>query len=555
MPPDEITTGLQAICDVYPDSWTLSSCGLTAEQQSIPVLLSHRAYTHNTNATRILIISGLSGKESDLALANRLLQHILSDPRYHSSNLALSVIPDTNPSHTFDLSVPYPPDSGFFYHSDLPEMRYLWRYICWQAPDLVIEICEDTITSIESNNATKQVLTSSANTVPLLDENTLLWALGTGHPDKLNPICGIRLTCQPDNLISQLDELFLKLSYKERTTSELFAADIQDIRRSRPPLDVSSILAKVYGHELDPVNYTQGVGIAGRLRLHILDPSTESPVAGIIRLVEPYVSKEKEMFLTEPGGANLAGLIWSDELFKITADSRYKDLMIETANRYRQAPQGTAPYPCDPEFRTEDMFMAGTILGKAFQFTEDHAYIDILTEFLLNGRTQTETGLFWHCRSAPYFWGRGNGFAALGLSETLACLPENHAHKAEIIEMYRKLMGALLQVQKQSGMLPQVLDIPGSYEEFTATCMFGIAMSKGLRHGWLGSEYESSLYLAWQGVNERIDESGNIVDGCISTGVQHNVREYLDRQAIFGRDDRSGGMALWFGLELAELDR
>jgi len=555
MPPDETTTALQAICDVYPESWTLSSCGLTPDQQPIPVLLNRRAYTHNTNATRILVISGLSGKESDSALADHLLQHILSDSRYNSANLALSVIPDTNPSHKFDFSGPYPPDSGFFYDGDLPEMRYLWRYICWQAPDLVIEICEDDITSIESNNAAKQVIPSSANTLPLLDENTLLWALGTGHPDQLNPICGVRLTCRPDNLISQLDDLFLKLSYKELSTSELFASDIQDIRRSRRPLEVSSILAKVYGHELDPVNYTQGIGIAGRLRLHILDPSTESPVAGIIRLVEPYVSKEKEMFLTEPGGANLAGLMWSDELFKITADSRYRDLMIETANRYRQAPQGIAPYPCDPEFRTEDMFMAGTILGKAFQFTEDHTYLDMLTQFLLNGRIQAETGLFWHCRSAPYYWGRGNGFAALGLSETLACLPENHAHKAEIIKMYRKLMGALLQVQKLSGMLPQVLDIPGAYEEFTATCMFGIAMSKGLRHGWLGSEYEASLYLAWQGINERIDESGNIVDGCISTGVQHNVREYLDRQAIFGRDDRSGGMALWFGLELAELNR
>ena len=555
MPADEKPAVLQAICDAYPDLWTLSSCGLTPDRQSIPVLLNRNAYIHNTNAARILVISGLSGKQADSALADHLLQRILADPRYHSSNWAISVIPDTNPSHKFDLSRPYPPDSGFFYDSEFPEMRYLWRYICWQAPDLVIEISEDTITSIESNNAASQVMPSLANTLRLLDENTLLGALGAGHPDQLNPICGVRLTCQPETLISQLDELLFRLSHEKPATSELFASDIQDTRRSRLPIDVSSILARVYGHQLDPVNYTQGVGIAGRLRLHILGSSTESPVSDIIRLVEPYVSKEKELFVNEPGGANLAGLVWADELFKITSDSRYRDLIVDTANRYQQAPQGTAPYPCDPEFRTEDMFMTGTILGKAFQLTKHYAYLDILTQFLLDGRIQTETGLFWHCRTAPYYWGRGNGFAALGLSETLTYLPENHHHKTDIITMYQKLMEALVQVQKLSGMLPQVLNIPGSYEEFTATCMFGIAISKGLLHGWLDSEYESCLYLAWQGVNERIDECGNIVDGCISTGVQHNVQEYLDRQAIFGRDDRSGGMALWFGLELAELNR
>ena len=173
----------------------------------------------------------------------------------------------------------------------------------------------------------------------------------------------------------------------------------------------------------------------------------------------------------------------------------------------------------------------------------------------MDGNIQTENGLFWHCRSAPYYWGRGNGFAALGLSETLTYLPEGNIAKSKIITMYQKLMEALAQTQKLSGMLPQVLNIPGSYEEFTATCMFGIAMSKGLLHGWLNPRYQSQLNLAWQGVNERIDEHGNIIDGCISTGVQNNVQEYLDRQAIFGPDDRSGGMALWFSLEIAKLTK
>ena len=552
MSPDEMSATLQTICDRFPDYWTLSYWGITPAQQSIPVLLNRYAYTHNTGAYRILVISGLTNRTSDSDNGKILLESILSEEQYHDSNWSISVIPEANPSKTFDLSSPYPPESGFFYDTETPEARYLWRNICWQAPDLVIEILYGEADSVECNIATIESIPALADTKTLPDDTGLLFALGAGQPDGLGPICGIRLTARPESLKTQFNNLLSKLGSQNLRSP---ASNTQDTRRSRLPLTVSTVLAKTYGHQLDPVNYTQGVGIAGRIQLHLLDPSSESPTQDIIDLVEPYVSRQIGLFQNEPGGANLAGLTWAYDLFQATGDPRYKGLIIETANRYRPGSPGTAPYPCDSEFRTEDMFMAATILGKAYELTKHHVYIDILTQFLMDGNIQTENGLFWHCRSAPYYWGRGNGFAALGLSETLTYLPEGNTTKSEIITMYKKLMEALSQTQKFSGMLPQVLNIPGSYEEFTATCMFGIALSKGLLHGWLDPGYQSQLKLAWQGVNERIDEQGNIVDGCISTGVQNNVQEYLDRQAIFGRDDRSGGMALWFSLEIAKLTK
>ena len=64
-----------------------------------------------------------------------------------------------------------------------------------------------------------------------------------------------------------------------------------------------------------------------------------------------------------------------------------------------------------------------------------------------------------------------------------------------------------------------------------------------------------ALDLAWRGVKERIDDEGSVIDSCISTGVQQNLKEYLDRTAIFGPDDRSGSLALWFAVEMERLDR
>jgi rhamnogalacturonyl hydrolase YesR len=80
-------------------------------------------------------------------------------------------------------------------------------------------------------------------------------------------------------------------------------------------------------------------------------------------------------------------------------------------------------------------------------------------------------------------------------------------------------------------------------------------MAQGIRRGWLDSSYRPALDLAWQGVTERIDDVGGLVDCCTNTGVQTSLQAYIDRPAIFGRDDRGGTMALWFALEMEQLRR
>jgi rhamnogalacturonyl hydrolase YesR len=324
-------------------------------------------------------------------------------------------------------------------------------------------------------------------------------------------------------------------------------------RRTRTALEIAHLLATVYGHTLDPVVYTQGMAISGRLRLARLDPKTPNPVPGIVSLVEPYVSGSKEMVAAQAGTPALGGIVWGPELSAATGDRRYADLLLQIAQRYQPGIDGGAPPPSDADFRTEDMCMNGMLLGSAYQQTQDQRYLDMQTSFLRHAHIQQDNGLFWHCRSAPYYWGRGNGFAAMGYSETLSYLPETHPDRDVLLTMHRQHLDALQQCQHLSGMYPQVLDVPGSYQEFTVTCMIGYALAQGLRRGWLDRSYQATMELAWQGVVERIDEHAGVVDACTNTGVQENLRAYLDRPAIFGRDDRSGAMALWFALEMAQL--
>ena len=292
------------------------------------------------------------------------------------------------------------------------------------------------------------------------------------------------------------------------------------------------------------------------MRLFELDPDGDypgdGPVADIERMVRGYaVSSITDVFGHNSGGANLAGLVYADELAAASGNANYNDLLIRAADeRFRPVNASRIPPAADDDYRVEDMFFNGAVLGRAQAVTGDTSYLDIQTRFLLDAAVQQDDGLFWHCDNAAWYWGRGNGFAALGYSETLTYLPEDHADRDALVSQHRRHLTALLDYQQPSGMWRQIIDFPGSYQEMTVTCMVGYAMARGMRLGWLDESYADALALAWQGVSERIDDEGGLVDVCTGTGVMSSTREYLDRPAIFGWDERGGAMALWFACEM-----
>ena len=551
----DLTASLKALATNSSGRWKHAACGVTSGVQAIPALLHRDAYLPVSKRARVILISGLSGKDSDVALALRALELFRNEDDRLGDRIALSAIPWGNPQGSHDISAGYPPLDNFFNDPQEPEKRYLWRWICFQAPGLVLEVRAGESVRWQANDAAAGLGPALSAARDAVEDGSLLAALGKGTPDGLGPIPGLRLTCSSQSLAAELGRLWNAVSAQADSSAASPARRALDERRARSYLDVAGTLASVYGHQLDPVNYTQGVGISGRLRLAQLRQQDETTTSSIAQLVEPYVSGDLAMFGDQAGGANLAGLIWGEELSVATGDRRYSDLIVNVADRYHPGADDGAPPPCDPDFRTEDMFMAGALLGRAFGITGQVRYLDLLVKFLADSRIQQGNGLFWHCRSGPYFWGRGNGFAALGLTETLTYLPESHPGRDALLDMYRRLLDGLRQVQEQSGMFRQVLDFPGAYHEFTATCMAGYALARGLGRGWLDSSHQAVVDLAWQGVCERIDGEGNVVDGCAGTGVQGNLKDYLDRPAIFGFDDRSGGMALWFAVEMERLAR
>lgn len=564
----DIREALDELAAARPSFWNRTACGVTRSLTPIPALLDRNAYSPDTARVRILLVGGLSGRPCDVDLALHALELYAGGGDGLALRIGLSAAPCANPDGLRlgrgpdngaggDPSQGYPPVGNFYFDAQNPEKRYLWRWICFQAPDLVLEVQSgEGSVQWECNTAARHLAPAVAASREIR-EDSLLRSLADGRPEGLGTIPGLRLTVSPDQLPREISRLFGAVQ-QERLMAPSTARQSLAARRGRGRMETGRILSRAYGHTFEPVVYTQGVPISGRLRLAELDsPPDASLLPEITGLLNNFVDNAAASgsFGGDLAPSALASVVWGDELTLATGEGRYANLITDAANRFQPAPSGEAPAPCDPDFRTEDMFMAGALLGRAFQITGESRYVNLLADFLLDGDIQQENGLFWHCRSAPFYWGRGNGFAALGLTETLTYLPESHVSRPSVMNMYRKLMESLRSLQRQSGMLPQVLDFPGSYEEFTSTCMMGYSLARGLRHGWLPEDYRQAVELAWRGVSERIDDVGNVADACASTGVQQNVRDYLDRPAIFGFDDRSGGFALWFAVEMERLAR
>ena len=176
----------------------------------------------------------------------------------------------------------YPPPGDSYYDAN-PEAHYLWRWISFQGPDLVVEIRVGAGTTWQASAPCQQLLSqfrSVLNVSELPSDSSLLAALATGEPNLLPPVPSLRLTCAATDLAGELAKLWTVLAQVPDHARSATRSALQT-RVARSPLAVAHILAGVYGHELDPVSYTQGVAVSGRLRLAQLDADGADPAADI----------------------------------------------------------------------------------------------------------------------------------------------------------------------------------------------------------------------------------------------------------------------------------
>ena len=311
------------------------------------------------------------------------------------------------------------------------------------------------------------------------------------------------------------------------------------------PLAIARILAAKYPAQ--PImSYIPALSWSNSLRLSEItgDPQWRQKAE---KDMQPFIA-DRALATAEPRRlTSLAGAFAFHDAWRLTQNSGAQAVATEVAAlMLPQNPNEAVRYATG---WTDDMFMASSVLSRVGLGEMPATVGKLLTTYA--GKLQRADGIFIHAVDGPHAWGRGNGFALLGLTEALTYLPDSWSDRARVLEIYRQQVSALAKLQSDDGSWRQVVDEPTSYRELTVTAMTTAALSRGVRLGWLDQKtYLPIINRGWSAVAARVNADGTVRDVCSGTGAQATKDYYMNRPAINGADDRGGAMALLAAIEV-----
>ena len=513
---------LTAIASLPGEPRMVSAAGITRGGTPMLTLENPSAFDPASPTRRLVIVGGLDadarGAQAALAAVRWLKSRA---PKATRDRWVVSALPMADPDgHARTRPFHFPPVKGFYEDPEQPESRYVWRWVAYQAPDLVVEIRGDVSDGDAPDSLTAALHDDGA--AGLGRTATAVMPASAAAADLGKILAGVRER-------SPLHDAIAK-------------------RVARTPIDIARLLAGRYP-AAPSISYITALAWINTLKLSALT-GDETLRAKVLAQLEPWLSGEKPLLGDRIQLTTAAGTIVFAELAKADgANAAARRLALEGADAALEEKAGGIPRY--GQGWTDDMFMAPAILARTGGMPERAGDLDRAAQLLVAyaGRLQQPDGIFHHATDGPAAWGRGNGFAALGLMEALAAMPPTHRLRAAVLEIFSKQMRGLATWQAPDGMWREIIDRPEAYREETATAMILTALVRGVRLGWLDRSYAPAIDRAWRALAAHIVDDGSLVDVCSGTGAGPTARYYFDRPAVEGPDDRGGAMALVAAME------
>lgn len=225
------------------------------------------------------------------------------------------------------------------------------------------------------------------------------------------------------------------------------------------------------------------------------------------------------------------------ELYRLRGDKRFYNLGIQMVEEQWKDPNPADGLTWQARWWIDDAYMIASVDALATRITGDQTYVNN-AGLLLNAycsKLQQTNGLLPHTEKVPFFWGRGDGWVAAGLTEALSTMKPDHPLYNNLLGYYKKMMAGLLPLQAPSGLWRQLLDDPEAWEETSCTGMFTYAYITGIKKGWLDAKtYGPAARRGWLALCSKLNEKGEMEDVCVGTNEEHGKAAYL------GRDRRTG---------------
>jgi rhamnogalacturonyl hydrolase YesR len=246
------------------------------------------------------------------------------------------------------------------------------------------------------------------------------------------------------------------------------------------------------------------------------------------------------------------------ELYLQTKEQKYLDVGIQMADKQWGPPEGPRVTPQSHSFYEQgltwqtrlwidDMFMITAVQTQAYRATGSQKYLDRAAKEMVMylDSLQQSNGLFYHAPDVPYFWGRGNGWMASGMSLLLKELNADHPQQARILAGYKKMMATLLKYQDTTGMWHQLIDKADAWPETSCSAMFTFAFITGVKNGLLDETiYGPAARKGWLGIIKTIDDHADTHEVCEGTSKKNELQYYYDRKRNVG-DLHGQAPVLW----------
>jgi len=310
------------------------------------------------------------------------------------------------------------------------------------------------------------------------------------------------------------------------------------------------------------ISYPETFNWSGALRFAAVTKD-KALVEQLQKRFEPLFSTEKVLLpIKNHVDLNMFGSL-PLTLYQITKEKRYSELGLPYADKQWEVPEDAKPeqkewakkgYTWQTRLWIDDMYMITIVQTQAYKVTGDLKYMDRAAKemVLYLDELQRPNGLFYHAPDVPYYWGRGNGWVAAGMTELLRYLPKDHQDRSRILQGYQTMMESLKKYQTPSGMWNQLIDEPDCWAETSGSAMFAYAFITGVKYGWLDAKaYAPAARKAWMALVSYINENGDVTEVCVGTNKKNDKQYYYDRPRHIG-DYHGQAPYLWCAAALLE---